>query len=79
MNETERLRAERLGRVLASLRLQRGLTQGELAARIGQTDSSVSKYEAGLSQLALHHLFKIADALGTTPSNLVMQLEALEP
>ena len=48
---------------VGSLRLRRGLSQEELAARLGTTQSSIARLEAGRSEPRLAHLRRIAQAL----------------
>ena len=48
---------------LARLRMERGLTQGQLAERIGCRQKDVSRWESGTSPGA-DYLIKIASALG---------------
>ena len=44
-------------------RLQRGLTQKELARRIGTKQASISRFESGTYNPSLGFMYKIADAL----------------
>ncbi|HBO9554064.1 TPA: helix-turn-helix transcriptional regulator, partial [Pseudomonas aeruginosa] len=41
-----------------------GITQAQLAERINETQSFVSKYESGEQRLDLYELEKICDAIG---------------
>jgi transcriptional regulator with XRE-family HTH domain len=53
------------------IRLRRnmlGLSQTELAARIGVTFQQVQKYEKGVNRIGSSRLLQICDALQTTPS-----------
>ncbi len=52
-----------LGYRLQSLREEKGLTQGELAERIGLTRTSVTNMEAGRQNITVNLLYKIADEL----------------
>ncbi len=54
---------EELGRRLRELRLQAGLTQAELAARVGISQPNVARLESGVNPPNLSTLRKIADAL----------------
>lgn len=50
--------------VLRQVRLQAGLTQAQLAERIGETQSYISKYESGEQRLDLYELEQICNAVG---------------
>ena len=50
--------------ILRQYRLESGLTQAQLAERINETQSFVSKYESGEQRLDLYELEKICDAIG---------------
>lgn len=53
----------RLGRLIRSARLKRGLSQAELADLLGVTASTVSQVENGVIALSLGHLFTLAREL----------------
>ena len=40
---------EKIGRFICALRKEKGMTQKELAERLGITDKAVSKWERGVS------------------------------
>jgi len=48
-----------------------GLSQGELAARVGLSRPSLANIEAGRQTITLRHLGAIAAALGTTAVELL--------
>ena len=56
---------------LAEIRKQKGLTQCELAERIGVKDITISRYERGERQLTIKKAQQIAMALGCTVSDLI--------
>lgn len=60
---------------IRDLRKAAGLTQGDLAEKIGSNPVSVSQYERGDRQLTERLICKIAEILGTTP-NVVLGYEA---
>lgn len=64
------------GRVLRQLRKDAGLTQEQLALEAGIERNYVSLIERGINQPALRMIFKLADALGTSPSEILRQVEA---
>jgi transcriptional regulator with XRE-family HTH domain len=54
----------RLQKLLKTARVEAGLTQAELAQRLGVNQSFVSKYESGERRLDLIELRNICKALG---------------
>ena len=56
--------AYEIGRMVRELREARGLSQRELAARMGTTQSVVGRLEAGGSRPTIVTLDRVADALG---------------
>ena len=60
-----------LGAVIATLRKQQNMTQADLAARMGVTDKAVSKWERDLSCPEVTAFPRLAEALGTTPQELL--------
>lgn len=55
---------EKTGALIRSLRMERGLTQRELAARLGVSDKAVSKWERGLGCPDVSLLTAISQELG---------------
>ncbi len=55
----------RLRGLLRQLRAEAGLTQTELARRLGRPQSYVSKYEAGERRLDFLEVREVCSALGT--------------
>ncbi len=68
--EQDELRA-----LLRKKRKQAGLTQLQLAERLGTSQSFVSKYESGELGLDLLELRQICQALGTSLSAFVKEFE----
>ncbi len=65
---------------LRRLRRGVGLTQRELAERLGISDKSYSKWERGESNIGLSSIFRLADELGTEPSELFSdKIDIAEP
>jgi ribosome-binding protein aMBF1 (putative translation factor) len=57
-------RAVGLAREIRGLRSARGLSQRELAERLGTTQSAIARLEAGNISPSLHTLDRVAEALG---------------
>ena len=60
--------------VMRRLRVDSGLTQSELAARLGKPQSFVSKYETGERRLDVAEARAVAAALGTSLREVVAEL-----
>jgi len=58
-----RVKKRHLARLLRQVRLEADLTQAQLAEKIGQTQSYVSKYESGEQRLDLIELESVCDAV----------------
>ena len=66
MREYEALEAEfALARALIGARAEAGLTQAELAARMGTTQSAIARMEGGKGRPSTTTLAKVAAATGT--------------
>jgi transcriptional regulator with XRE-family HTH domain len=61
--------------LLRGIRLEAGLTQVELAARVGKDQAYVSRYESGQRRLDLLEVREICQALGITLEEFVKRLE----
>jgi transcriptional regulator with XRE-family HTH domain len=64
-----------LRRLLTTARLEREMTQLELAAALRRPQSFVSKYEGGERRLDVIEFLDICRALGVSASSLMSQLE----
>jgi transcriptional regulator with XRE-family HTH domain len=64
-------RKQRLADLLRSIRLECGLTQVQVAERIGESQSYVSKYESGEQRLDLIEIEEVCKAVGVDLSTLV--------
>lgn len=69
-----------LGMMIAELRKQHGMTQLELAEKMGVTDKAVSKWERDLSCPDINSLPKLAELLGVGVEELMqIKQEAAAP
>ena len=69
------MRKKTLGMMIASLRKENGMTQLELAEKMGVTDKAVSKWERDLSCPDVHSIPKLAEVFGIRVDEL-MQIKA---
>ena len=70
-------RAIRLAFEIRALREKKGLSQRELAERVGTTQSAIARLEAGNISPSLPTLDKIAHALGAEVSLSIVDLNEL--
>jgi transcriptional regulator with XRE-family HTH domain len=67
---------EAFGKVLRTLRAERGLSQEALALEAGVQRNYVSLIERGINQPTINIIFKLASALEMKPSQVVELVEA---
>jgi transcriptional regulator with XRE-family HTH domain len=67
---------ERLRSILIAAREKAGLTQAEVAAKLGRPQSFVSKYESGERHLNVMAFVQVCEALGVDPKSIVGRLIA---
>jgi DNA-binding XRE family transcriptional regulator len=65
----------RLRHLLRQVRIEAGLRQGDLAAKLKQSQSFISKYESGEIRLDLLELQNICRAVGLSLSEFVVRFE----
>ena len=70
--------AKNFGETLAALRLERGLSQEQLAHEAGLHRTFISMVEHGKRQPTLATVFDLAEALDVRPSTMVRRTEMLE-
>lgn len=58
--------AERMGRLIAAVRKERGMTQAQLGAKLFVSDKTVSKWERGAGCPDIRTIEPLAEALGLT-------------
>lgn len=63
-----------LRKLLLRRRIDHGVTQSELASRLGKPQSFVAKYEGGERRLSVIEFIDIAEALQIHPSDLLDEL-----
>lgn len=66
---------KRLQTLLRQTRLESGLRQVDLAGRLGQPQSFVSKYESGERRLDLPELRQVCKALGISLQEFIRKFE----
>jgi len=70
-----KVQQERLRALLREVRLEAGLRQIDLAKRLGQPQSFISKCESGERRLDLPELREVCKALGIPLSDFVQRFE----
>jgi len=66
---------ERFRKRLVTGRKSKGLTQMQVAERLGKPQSFVSKYERGERRLDVVEFLEVAKAIGTDPFKLLKELD----
>jgi DNA-binding XRE family transcriptional regulator len=61
-----------LGRNMVYWRKQRGITQQELADRLGQSRPSLANIERGKNNTPVNTLLRICEVLNVTPNDLLL-------
>jgi ribosome-binding protein aMBF1 (putative translation factor) len=69
-------RAYELGQQVRAMRLDRGLTQGQLAEKVGTSQAAIARLEAGGVEPTLRTLETLAHALG---GELVVSIREPQP
>ena len=69
------MKKKTLGMMIASLRKENGMTQFELAKKMGVTDKAVAKWERDISCPDVNTIPKLAEVFGTSVDEL-MQIKA---
>lgn len=64
-----------LGKAIAWLREQRGVSQAELAAAVGLSQPTLSRFERGAGQPGALTMRRLAEALGTSVDDLHARVE----
>ena len=67
------------GVVISKLRVQKGLTQENLSGLAGIARSHLAALESGEKTVKLDTMWRIAEALGVSPSELIRRTENEHP
>jgi transcriptional regulator with XRE-family HTH domain len=70
---------EQLQSLLRQIRTEAGLTQTDVAQRLGQPQSFVSKYESGERRLDILELREVCAVIGVTLADFVRRLDQALP
>jgi transcriptional regulator with XRE-family HTH domain len=65
-----------VGSKVRALRTLRGMSQTDLATRVGITFQQIQKYENGANRMGASRLYVIASALGVSPAHFFEDLAA---
>ncbi len=66
-----------LGQVIAARRRRQGISQETLAAIAHMSRTYIGDIERGARNIAISNVVKVANALGTTPSGLLAEVETV--
>ena len=65
------METQTMGEIISALRKEKGMTQKDLADKMGVTDKAVSKWERNLSYPDISSIPKLAEILGTGVETLM--------
>lgn len=71
LNERQKAMLAQVGRNLARLRKEAGLTQEQLAVRVGADREYISRCETGDTNFSVVRAMEFCDALGASPDELL--------
>lgn len=74
MNSALRAKYEQFRALLVEARLSAGLTQSEVAAKLKQPQSYVSKYERGERRLDVVEFLEVARIIGFNPIAIISEI-----
>lgn len=66
---------ESLQKALTDARQSKGLTQTEIATRLGKPQSFVSKYESGERRLDVVEFLEVCQALSVKPNSILNKID----
>ena len=64
-----------LGKKISELRKEKGITQEELADKLGVSPQAVSKWESGKSAPSTTNLLALAELFGLTAEDLLKEVQ----
>lgn len=62
-------------KALADVRLEKGLTQSEVASRLRKPQSYVSKYESGERRLDVIEFLEVCEAMSVSPHSILKKIQ----
>jgi transcriptional regulator with XRE-family HTH domain len=68
-------RYELFQKALADARLEKGLTQSEVAVRLRKPQSYVSKYESGERRLDVIEFLEVCEAMSVSPHSILKKIQ----
>nr|AEH96268.1 putative transcriptional regulator tr1 [Anaplasma platys] len=66
---------EYVGREIKKQRIMKGMSQNQLASRLGITFQQVQKYEKGTNRIVISRLYELARVLGIEINDLISKLQ----
>ena len=75
MTQRHRHMYESLQKALVEARQSKGLTQTEIAARLGKPQSFVSKYESGERRLDVVEFIEVCQVLSIKPNSILNKID----
>ncbi|MGN7678458.1 MAG: helix-turn-helix domain-containing protein [Anaplasma sp.] len=66
---------EYVGREIKKQRIMKGMSQNQLASRLGITFQQVQKYEKGTNRIVISRLYELARVLGVEIKDLISKLQ----
>ena len=71
-------RAVIVGKRVKAMRMQKGISQSELAHRVGISQAHMSNIENGHSNITLENLFALHDILGVTMASFFVDIDGIQ-
>ena len=65
----------RIGRILKAAREKLGLTQKQVGAKVGKSEATVSRVEAGIAELTVSQAYFLAEALKIPSITVMFELD----